>query len=335
MSGGDRPRLSLEERLELAARSRASSPEAAVRLVQRLSRLGTENLFCNRANLNAMYELIGEAMDDPDMGVDYYSGFCRCVQLAILWADGMPRQPAPDSELDPYRPLWGARVNNAIVLLGLMLLAHVKNRMKRKDIYHCTRMTLEQYLDALEKLGACQVWADELRQTEGSRPLGDVLEDILARYLEARQVFGHLDHILRCMGGLACYLEQKEGQAWRFRELLCRYDPDLEGRELLGTDARYPDPSGYFFALANEYPGGLPDLGGGIPLGTVRSRIFLPERNYRPDVLHGLASLSPSPELRKLLERNITEERLARAMRELNQAVVGLYWLWVAPYLRF
>ena len=335
MSGGDRPRLSLEERLELAARSRASSPEAAVRLVQRLSRLGTENLFCSRANLSAMYELIGEAMDDPDMGVEYYSGFCRCIQLAIFRADGMPRQAAPESELDPYRPLWGARVNNAIVLLCLMLLDHVKNRMKRKDIYHCTRMTLEQYLDALEKLGACQVWADGLRQTDGSRPLGDVLEDILARYLEARQVFDHLDHILRCMGGLACYLEQEEGQTRRFRKLLCRYAPDLEGRELVGADARYPDPNGYFFTLANEYPGVLPDLGGGVPPGTVRSRIFLPEQNYRPDILRGLASLSPSPELRELLEKNITGDRLARARWGLNQAVVGWYWLWVAPYLRF
>ena len=206
MSGGDRPRLSLEERLELAARSRASSPEAAIRLVQRLSRLGTENLFCSRANLNARYGLIGEAMDDPDMGVEYYSGFCRCIQLTILRADGMPGQPAPESEFDPYRPIWGTRFNNAIVLLGLMLLDHGKNRMKRKDIYHCTRMTLWQYCTALEEISfrrdgkvdwQRRSWMDLFRNCyDDAVPLTEALESILRDYIAAWRTFGRIDRIL-------------------------------------------------------------------------------------------------------------------------------------------
>ena len=340
MSGKKRVLLTLEERLKLAAGSQAVSPETAVKLVQRLSQLGTENLFCGRRDLDAMYELVGESMDDPDMGVEYYSGFCRCVQLAIFQADELFQQTSLESEIDPYRPLWGAKVNNAIVLLGLMLLDHAKNRMPGKDIYHCTRMTLGQYLDALEELdSSCPIWRDNLLRgcgCDGSEPLGDALEGILNRYVDGWQVFDHLEHILRCMDGLACYLEREEesAPARRFREALRRYAPDLNGQDLAEADVRYLDPNGYFFTLANEYPGERPDLGGDIPPETVRGQILLPQRNYHPAALQGLASLSPSPELRELLERNIDEERIASAMQELNLAVDHLYLLWVEPYLR-
>ena len=54
--------LTLEERLKLAARSQAVSPETAAKLVQRLSQIHTANFFCGKADLTTMYELIGEFM---------------------------------------------------------------------------------------------------------------------------------------------------------------------------------------------------------------------------------------------------------------------------------
>ena len=342
MSGKKRVLLTLEERLKLAAGSQAASPETAVKLVQRFSQLHAAMLFGVKPDLETMNELIGEFWDCPEVDVDSYRGFCPSFQLALSRDNNLFLESAPATEIDPYRPLWGARVNNALVLLGLILLDHTKGRLKCKDIYHCTQMTLEQYLDAtdgfsiLTDLHRRQIWKDVLLQNcDGSGALGDALERILERYMDGWQVFDHLDHILRCMGGLACYLEQEgEGERVRdFRKALCQYAPDLEGRELADADVRYIDPNGYFFALANEYPGELPDLGGDIPPGAVRRQIFLPARDYSPDALQALAALSPSPELQELLEENITGDRLVSAMLEINWAVNHLYLLWVEPYL--
>lgn len=99
-------------------------------------------------------------------------------------------------------------------------------------------------------------------------------------------------------------------------------------------DKRYLDPKGYYFALACEYPEDLPDPGGNVPPGALRSQIFLSERDYSPEALRGLAAGSPSLDLRSLLERYVCEERLASAMREINTAVAGMYVLFVEPYLR-
>lgn len=163
--------------------------------------------------------------------------------------------------------------------------------------------------------------------------------------MAAWQEFDHLDHILRCIGALSCCLEQEEAgrtlpgeetdRVRRFREALCQCGSDLEGREPVEQDKQYLDPKGYYFTLACEYPENLPDPGDrNVAPGSLRSQIFLSERDYSPETLRGLAAGSPSPDLRTLLERYVCEERLASAMREVNMAVAGIYVLFVEPYLR-
>ena len=79
----------------------------------------------------------------------------------------------------------------------------------------------------------------------------------------------------------------------------------------------------------------MPDPGSkNVAPGTLRSQIFLSERDYSPEALRKLAAKSPSQDLRELLEMNISEERLACAMREINIAVMNVYMLFVEPYLR-
>lgn len=390
MRGGERMLLTLEERLERSARSQAASPETAARLVERFSRLPPWQLFFGKPDVDAMYGLTGEFWEHPDVDMDSYHGFSHSFRLAAeqdnapfrlplllsplgvprlaqpllgkpplgLSPQGLPSQglPSPESP-NPYKPVWGVRVNNALILLGLMLLDHTKGRLKPKGFYHCTRMTLGQYLDALAGLGlgrdgspglaqGFQVWRDMLLADYGAAsPLGETLAGILRRYMAAWQEFDHLDHILRCIGALSCCLEQEEAgrtlpgeetdRVRRFREALCQYGSDLEGWEPVKQDKRYLDPKGYYFTLACEYPKNLPDPGDrNVAPGSLRSQIFLSERDYSPETLRRLAAGSPSPDLRTLLERYVCVERLASAMREVNTAVAGIFVLFVEPYLR-
>lgn len=147
------------------------------------------------------------------------------------------------------------------------------------------------------------------------------------------------------MGALSCYLEQEEAGRTlpqdeaagirRFRKALCQYGSDLEGWELVEQDKRYPDPRGYYFSLACEYPEDVPDPGSGnVAPGTLHSQIFLSERDYSPEALRKLAEKSPSGDLRELLEKSLSREQPVRAMREINTAVTDLYMLFVEPYLR-
>ena len=390
MRGGERMLLTLEERLERSARSQAASPETAARLVERFSGLPPWQLFFGKPDVDAMYGLTGEFWEHPAVDMGSYHGFSHSFRLAAeqdnapfrlplllsplgvprlaqpllgkpplgLSPQGLPSQglPSPESP-NPYKPVWGVRVNNALILLGLMLLDHTKGRLKPKGFYHCTRMTLGQYLDALAGLGlgrdgspglaqGFQVWRDMLLADYGAAsPLGETLAGILRRYMAAWQEFDHLDHILRCIGALSCCLEQEEAgrtlpgeetdRVRRFREALCQYGSDLEGREPVEQDKRYLDPKGYYFTLACEYPEDLPDPGDrNVAPGSLRSQIFLSERDYSPETLRRLAAGSPSPDLRTLLERYVCVERLASAMREVNTAVAGIFVLFVEPYLR-
>lgn len=395
MRGGERMLLTLEERLERSARSQAASPETAARLVERFSGLPPWQLFFGKPDVDAMYGLTGEFWEHPDVDMDSYHGFSHSFRLAAKQDNapfrlprlgvsplGVPRLeqpplkqsrlepsplkqpplglspglPSPESP-NPYKPVWGVRVNNALILLGLMLLDHTKGSLKPKGFYHCTRMTLGQYLDALAGLGlwtdgspglaqGFQGWRDMLLADYGAAsPLGETLAGILRRYMAAWQEFDHLDHILRCIGTLSCCLEQEKAgrtlpgeetdRVRRFREALCQCGSDLEGREPVEQDKRYLDPKGYYFTLACEYPENLPDPGDrNVAPGSLRSQIFLSERDYSPETLRGLAAGSPSPDLRTLLERYVCEERLASAMREVNTAMAGIYVLFVEPYLR-
>lgn len=349
--------LTFEERLDLASGSRAVSPEAAAKLVQRFSNIRANWLFFGSADVDTLHGLTGEFWEHPSVDRSTYHGFCHSFRLAMAHDnDFFPPPYIPKRSGNAYEPVWGVTINNAMVLLGLMLLDHAKGRLIPKDFYHCTRMTLGQYLDALVDLSfrkdgtadesryiTWHFWREALLEDyDGSKPLAEALADILKRYLTAWQEFDHLDHILRCTGALACYLENErisapagEGSARQFREALCQYSTDLEDWRMVEADKRYPDPCGYYFTLAYEYPADLPDPGSkSVAPGELRSRFFLSERDYRPETLRALAEKSPSPDLRDLLEKYISEERLAYAMREINMAVTDLYLLWVEPYLR-
>lgn len=355
--------MTLEERLALAAGSQATSPETAARLVKRLSETYTVNLFCGKGTLETMAELTGEFLECMGEELFHYSGFCFSFQMAIehdnnvfvLTQPGVPKGTVSG----PYRPLFGARVNNAVVLLGELLLEHMKGGMRDKDVYYSTRMTLGQYLDALvdlsfqengvQDLGRAKrfrLWGDALlKGSDRSIPLVEAMADILGRYIAAWQEFDHIDHILRCMGALAHYLLENGGgedsagpdaDSLRcFLTALRQYGSDLEGKELVDPDKRYLDADGYYFTLANEYPDEMPDLHSpDLKAGTLRSQIFLQERDYSPETLRALALHSPFPDLRALLEKSISEERLSQAMKELDKAMADLYMLWVEPYLR-
>ena len=105
--------------------------------------------------MDAMNELTGRFWEHPSVDVDTYHGFCQTFRLAIIYDTACRMRDQPEMVLSaedcdhPCQPLWRADTVNAVVLLGLMLLDHAKGRGKNKDICHCMRMTLGQYLDAL------------------------------------------------------------------------------------------------------------------------------------------------------------------------------------------
>lgn len=313
MKEENRTLLTLEERLRMAAKSQASSPEAAARMVQRLCKTHTVNFFCEQANLHSMQGWLGEFMDQMGEELFGYGGFCDCFRMAIgrnSRLSGAPSQAIALLEyLSPFEPIWGFQVNNALVLLGLMLLDHAKGRMRDKDIYHCMRMTLRQYLDALMDVSFREdgtldqgrreyyrIWRDVfLKDYDGSGSLGEALAAILRRYIVGWREFGCLDHILRRI------------------------------ESAVGNDI---DPT-------YGYPEDVPDPGSDdIAKGALYGRILLAGRDYRPGSLREQGMKAPSQDLRELLEEHICEERLALAMREINIAVSDLYVLCAEPYLR-
>lgn len=338
MDNKEKKFLALEERMALAEKSQAVSSEAAVSQVQRFAGIHAGDIFCGNDDVMAMNELTGEFWDHPSVDINTYHGFCESFFLAKNHDNPLCVPSSMDASEElfmPAKPVWGIRMNNATVLLGLTLLDHAKGRMKSRDVYHCMRMTLEQYQDALMDLMLQrgerrnpftmtpdffqEIWKMCLKGYDVSKPLADVLADFLRQYIAGWKEFDRLEHILRCMEALSCYLEQ-EGAG----EVL----PQAE------ADRRQQDPYGYYFALACAYPDDVPDPGSeGLAKGTVRSRVFLPERDYSQEALLALAEKAPSQEFRGLLEKNISGERLGNAMGKLNSAVILLYMLWVEPYL--
>ncbi len=341
-------KLTLEERIARAARSQAASPETAARLVQRLAQTHTARVFHGNADLELLYGLIGPYMEQVDSGLMHYSGFCRSFWLAIGNGFLLQSQTEPAAV---YLPALGIRVNNALVLLGLMLLDHAKGRGRNKDVYHCTRMTLGQYLDALPALAhpgdgtadqQFRLWRDLfLKRADPSTPLAEVLADDLRRYIAGWRVLKRLDHILGCMDGLARYLEAQRTEEMDqvFRETMrqCIAGMGVEAVEVVDEDQRkqYPDPYSHFLRLARAYSADVPDPGAGeTDAGTVRAQLFLSRGDYSPAALEEIAAGAPSPEFRALLEEHIDPVQLKHAMVEVNTAVINLFMLWVEPYFR-
>ena len=128
MEKQERDLLTLEERLQYAAESRASSPEAALRMVRKFSEIPAGYFFCGEKDLNAMNELTGRFWENPSVDVDTYHGFCQTFRLAIIYDTACRMRDQPEMVLSaedcdhPCQPLWRADTVNAVVLLGLMLL---------------------------------------------------------------------------------------------------------------------------------------------------------------------------------------------------------------------
>lgn len=332
----EQKKLTLEERIARAARSQAASPEAAAGLVQRLAQLHTVHIFHGNADLERMYELIGPYMDRVGDDVLYYAGFCRSIHLAFT--DGAP-----------LRPVLGTRTGNAVVLLGLMLLDHAKGRGWDKEVYRCTRMTLGQYLDALETVAfpedgdagrKFRRWREEfLKFYVPSVPLADVLADLLRLYVHGWKKLDYLDHILRCMEGLSNYLEEERTADLdrEFRQAMRQAVSEMGTSHVEVVEEErepYSDPGEHYFNRAVTYFWDVPDPAGeGISAGDVRDQIFLPDRDYSPQAVEKLAQQAPTPAFRALLERFLSERRLSSAVSEVNSAVSNLFMLWVGPYL--
>ena len=123
MRNEERTLFTLEERLWMAANSQASSPEAAARLVQRLSRVHTAYLFCGSPNAGLMNELTGEFWECLEENLLHYGGFCHSFRMAIEHDDDVLRMLSSGTlklePPDPYRPVWSVRTYNAFILLEL------------------------------------------------------------------------------------------------------------------------------------------------------------------------------------------------------------------------
>ena len=369
MSYNERTRLTLDERLALAAQSRASSPEAAAALVRKFSELPAAYVFCGSPDVEAMNELTGEFWEDPRVDVDSYRGFCPSFLVAMEYGNV---SILPD-DVDLCRPVYGTRINNALVLLGEMLLDQAVGRRKHKEVYHCLRMTLEQYLAVLagpdfQRSGSEKEWFTAwqdtmLKENSADLPLAQALAGILRRYMAGWAAFDRLDHVLRCLAGLALHQEQAgtrydispcpdsdaaEGDAslllkvsrtedaeafWHFRRLLRRCGIGRDPDELPRADQDCPNPRDYFLNLARDCAPNLPDPGSEMEARTLRSQLFLSDWQYGPAVLRKQAEQLPFPEFEPLLKECLDQDRLAGAMREINKAVIDLFMLWVEPYL--
>lgn len=157
--------------------------------------------------------MIGPYMDQIGGDVLDYSGFCRSLQKASMFA-------MPQAKLDACTSMiLETQFKNAIILLGLMLLDHAKSRDQSKEVYRCTRMPLGQYLDALETLAypgnerLYRVFQRELflESADPSAPLADVLADLLWRYTRTWTVPNFLNRVLHYMNRLSRSLKGDSG----------------------------------------------------------------------------------------------------------------------------
>ncbi len=343
-------KLTLEERIARTARSQAISPETAAQLVERFARMHTVLIFHGSADLELMYGLIGPYMDQLEDDLLHYAGFCHSINAAFADNDTLA-EAAPT-----VRPAMGTQASNAVVLLGLMLLDHAKGRGRDKEVYHCTRMTVGQYLDALETVAFPEEegarlrfrdWRDSfLHFYPDSTPLADTLGDMLRLYIHGWKRLDSLDHILRCMEDLSRYLERGKTEALdrELREVMRQHiaEMDLTDVEVVEEEdgleeealEQHLDPVEYYFDLALSYSWEAMDPAGEeIKAREVREQIFLSDRDYSPQAVAQLVEQAPAPEFQALLERYISERWLVSGMSKVNQAISNLFMMCVGPYL--
>ena len=361
--------LTLEELIQRAGRSQAASPEYAIALVRHLSQLSGVCAFCGEKDVGLLAGFAEDIFEDEDkFDVDTYQHFCPFYETLLAKDNKRTTLELRPEDIDPYKPMWGVRMNNAMVLLCESMLDQAKGRRPYKDVYHCLHQTLGQYLNALEdpmfqrsltEAEGFQMWKNcLLRDTDPNLSMADALVSILRRYIAAFQTLDRMDHILTCLGGLALHLEilgtdydlqpDEEGisqmvlhisrnqygeAAFQLRQALRRYGIGRDHMDLPRTDLEEEDPCAYFLNLAKEYASNLPDPGEDMELHGLREQIFLPDRAYGTESLQMLAEQSSTEGFRNLLEEYFTGDTLAQAMRGINGTVTDIYMLFVEPFL--
>ncbi len=336
MSEKEEARLSLSERLDLAWRCQSSSDEAAQALVRKLSEMPAVSVFCGSDDVNMMAELTGDFWDDPRVDVDSYMGFCPSFPIAIA-AGGF----------SPGRPALGVNVTNALVLLAEMLLDHAMGRMHRKDVYACTRMCLKQYLEALDAVSHLEGVEKEefsawrrafLEGCDGDTPLAQVLVAIIEQYMCGWWDLDKISFILRCMGGFALQkeldLDETAEQARRFRLALNSIGIGEQWKELPQAPTGHPNPEEYYLHLMDSYNPRLPVPGGKLKARTLRDQIFMPDRSFDPQELRSAVELLPCPVLQDAFGKALSDCDPRKAMEAVDDAVMNIYMMWVAPYAR-
>ncbi len=356
----------LEERLAMAAQSVAASPEHAVALVQHLSQLSGGYAFCGTDDVHLLDSFTRDIWEQCDINVDTYRTFCRFYELLKAKDNKNTWYVSRPEDLDPCQPIWGTRINNAIVLLGEVMLDQAMGR-RYQEMYHCLHQTVGQYLDALasplfhrsaDHTKRFQTWKHAfLRDLDPGTPMAEALARIFRRYMAAFQTIDHLDHILTCLAGVFHQVDLQDYHFsldpnedildtdleldWTQHSLaestylrtLRRYGIGRERRYLPGIDLEDEDPFACLWTLANTYQPDLPDPGADMECRTLRTQIFLPYRAYRKDILQKLLEDCPYPDYQGLLEKYFTVETVAAAMGDINRAVSDLYMLLVEPYL--
>lgn len=296
--------LTLEERLNLAARSEASSQEAATAMVKHFSSIHAVNIFAGKPDITLLYELATQELDsDMDLDVDHYKGFCRLFATILHNDNNVNHTDQPRGQ---GGPIWGVRANNVLILLGLMMYDQLRDRWNRHEIYNCTRMTLAQYLAAVVELAPdFKIWADRLlEQHDGSLSLTQTLENILRIYIDGWSKYALWDHI----AGLTA-------QA-------CMCDPEKEKDEIdkLLQEAQNSELE-------------LPDIfDPETPARAIREQLYLQDRNYSKATFQRLTELAPYPGFKTLLAHFTDGDVLDRAMGQINLAVMDIYLLFAQAF---
>lgn len=203
--------LSLEERLQRAAASQASSPESAARKVMDLAEICPAYLM-TMEDLDLLHDINGEYWEEDDIDIMHYGEFCRIFPKSF------------DFSLmeSPFGLNLGLTLTNGIISIALMFLDNAKNKKSR--LYPMLRMTLGDFWHAIrdtcyDKTGTkCQARYDQNQQTmelfmEGkdyAMSLKDAIAYLLHKYELSLNLLNYYEHIISCEVGYQIYLQGQE-----------------------------------------------------------------------------------------------------------------------------